>query len=128
MDGIKYVVFTDKSIRLLVKNQCTSNVESRSARTEMKYWVKLFFGAEAKAMNSHQLPGRGRRMEPIVGHTMRFKCKIITLQPDYSILSPRKKRTMLIHLYKTFTPSTHNGAVDSQSEIQYTKLFDLWPS
>ena len=30
MDGIKYVVVTDKSIRLLVKNQYTSNVESGS--------------------------------------------------------------------------------------------------
>ena len=32
-DGIKYVVFTDKSIRLLGKNQYTSNVESGSTRT-----------------------------------------------------------------------------------------------
>nr|QTF87814.1 ribosomal protein L23 [Alternanthera philoxeroides]QTF87834.1 ribosomal protein L23 [Alternanthera philoxeroides] len=36
MDGIKYAVFTDKSIRLLGKNQYTSNVESRSTRTEIK--------------------------------------------------------------------------------------------
>nr|YP_009306837.1 ribosomal protein L23 [Davidia involucrata]AOQ76955.1 ribosomal protein L23 [Davidia involucrata] len=28
MDGIKYAVVTDKSIRLLGKNQYTSNVES----------------------------------------------------------------------------------------------------
>ncbi|KAF1864823.1 hypothetical protein Lal_00031782 [Lupinus albus] len=27
MNGIKYTLFTDKSIRLLVKNQYTSNVE-----------------------------------------------------------------------------------------------------
>nr|YP_010445279.1 ribosomal protein L23 [Pyankovia brachiata]YP_010445300.1 ribosomal protein L23 [Pyankovia brachiata]UTJ90780.1 ribosomal protein L23 [Pyankovia brachiata]UTJ90801.1 ribosomal protein L23 [Pyankovia brachiata] len=42
MDGIKYAVFTDKSIRLLGKNQYTSNVESRSTRTEIKYWVELW--------------------------------------------------------------------------------------
>ena len=35
MNGIKYAVFTDKSIRLLGKNQYTSNVESRSTRTYM---------------------------------------------------------------------------------------------
>nr|QTA72063.1 ribosomal protein L23 [Chenopodium album]QTA72082.1 ribosomal protein L23 [Chenopodium album] len=41
MDGIKYVVFTDKSIQLLGKKQYTSNVESRSTRTEIKHWVEL---------------------------------------------------------------------------------------
>ncbi|KAJ0099274.1 hypothetical protein Patl1_20906 [Pistacia atlantica] len=72
MDGIKYAVFTDKSIRLLGKNQYTSNVESGSS-------VKVI------AMNSHQLPGKGRRMGPIMGHTMHYRRMIITLQPGYSI-------------------------------------------
>lgn len=58
MDGIKYVVVTDKSIRLLVKNQYTSNVESGSTRTEIKHWVELFFGVKVIAMNSHRLPER----------------------------------------------------------------------
>nr|YP_010611217.1 ribosomal protein L23 [Trigonotis barkamensis]YP_010611237.1 ribosomal protein L23 [Trigonotis barkamensis]YP_010611472.1 ribosomal protein L23 [Trigonotis cinereifolia]YP_010611492.1 ribosomal protein L23 [Trigonotis cinereifolia]YP_010611558.1 ribosomal protein L23 [Trigonotis coreana]YP_010611578.1 ribosomal protein L23 [Trigonotis coreana]YP_010611642.1 ribosomal protein L23 [Trigonotis corispermoides]YP_010611662.1 ribosomal protein L23 [Trigonotis corispermoides]YP_010611727.1 ribo len=68
MDGIKYAVFTDKSIRLLGKNQYTSNVESGSTRTEIKHWVELFFGVKVIAMNSHRLPGKGRRMGPIMGH------------------------------------------------------------
>ena len=90
MDGIKYFVVTDKSIRLLLKNQYTSNVESGSTRTEIKHWVELFFGVKVIAMNSHRLPGKGRRMRPIMGHTMRM---IITLQPGYSIPPLRKKRT-----------------------------------
>ena len=67
MDGIKYAVFTDKSIRLLGKNQYTSNVESGSTRTEIKHWVELFFGVKVIAMNSHRLPlrGRRRRMGPV---------------------------------------------------------------
>ena len=40
MDGIKYAVFTEKSIRLLGNNQYTSNVESGSTRTEIKHWVE----------------------------------------------------------------------------------------
>nr|WRP99191.1 ribosomal protein L23 [Amorphophallus muelleri]WRP99211.1 ribosomal protein L23 [Amorphophallus muelleri] len=39
MDGIKYAVFTEKSIRLLGNNQYTSNVESGSTRTEIKHWL-----------------------------------------------------------------------------------------
>ncbi|KAL1152618.1 hypothetical protein V6Z11_A09G121500 [Gossypium hirsutum] len=79
MDGIKYVVVTDKSIRLLVKNQYTSNVKSGSTRTEIKHY--------------HRLPGKGRRMEPIMGHTMHYRHMIIMLQPGYSIPPLRMKRT-----------------------------------
>nr|QWK45235.1 ribosomal protein L23 [Stephania tetrandra]QWK45254.1 ribosomal protein L23 [Stephania tetrandra] len=91
MDRIKYAVFTDKSIRLLVNNQYTYNVESGSTRTEIKHWVELFFGVKVIAMNSHRLPGKGRRMGP--GHTMHYRRMIITLQPGYSIPPLRKKRT-----------------------------------
>ncbi|KAF1877082.1 hypothetical protein Lal_00033638 [Lupinus albus] len=42
-------IFTDKSIRLLVKNKYTSNVESGSTRTEIKHWVKLFLGVKKYA-------------------------------------------------------------------------------
>ncbi|KAG8502524.1 hypothetical protein CXB51_000109 [Gossypium anomalum] len=65
MDRINYVVVTDKSIRLLVKNQYTSNVESRSIRTEIKHWVEFFFGVKVIAMNSHRLPEKGRRIMAI---------------------------------------------------------------
>jgi len=63
MDGIKYAVFTEKSLFLLGKNQYTLNVESRSTRTEIKDWVELFFGVKVLAMNSHRLPRKGRREE-----------------------------------------------------------------
>ncbi|KAK8482146.1 hypothetical protein V6N12_011630 [Hibiscus sabdariffa] len=65
-----------------------------STRTEIKHWVELFFGVKVIAMNSHRLPGKSRRMGPIMGHTMHY--------------------SMAIHLYKTSTPGTRNGAVDSQ--------------
>ena len=85
MDGIKYAVFTEKSLRLLGKNQYTSNVESGFTKTEIKHWVELFFGVKVVAVNSHRLPGKGRRMGPILGHTMHYRRMIITLQPGYSI-------------------------------------------
>ncbi|KAL5805602.1 hypothetical protein ACOSQ3_028500 [Xanthoceras sorbifolium] len=44
------------------------------------------------AMNSHQLPQKGRRMRPIMGHTMHYRRIIITLQPGYFIPPLRKKR------------------------------------
>jgi ribosomal protein L23 len=72
MDGIKYAVFTEKSLRLLGKNQ-------------LKHWVELFFGVKVVAVNNHRLSGKHRRMGPILGHTMHYRRMIITLQPGYSI-------------------------------------------
>nr|YP_009705093.1 ribosomal protein L23 [Morina longifolia]QFQ34301.1 ribosomal protein L23 [Morina longifolia] len=97
MDGIKYRVFTftDKSVRLLSKNQYTSNVESGSTRTEIKHWVELFFGVKVIAMNSHRLLGKGKRM----GQTMHYKRIIITLQPGYSIPPFRKKTNLNQNTY-----------------------------
>jgi ribosomal protein L23 len=57
-----HALFTEKSLRLLGKNQYISNVESGFTQTEIKHWVKLFFGVKVVAVNSHRLPGKGRRM------------------------------------------------------------------
>nr|YP_010966758.1 ribosomal protein L23 [Opuntia macrorhiza]YP_010966772.1 ribosomal protein L23 [Opuntia macrorhiza]WNM92988.1 ribosomal protein L23 [Opuntia macrorhiza]WNM93002.1 ribosomal protein L23 [Opuntia macrorhiza] len=88
MDGIKYAVFTDKSILFgyLGIIKYTSNAESGSTRAEIKHWVELFFGVKIIAMNSHRIPRKGRRMGPILGHTMHYRRMIITLQSSYSIL------------------------------------------
>nr|UUF92594.1 ribosomal protein L23 [Allium fasciculatum]UUF92595.1 ribosomal protein L23 [Allium fasciculatum] len=79
--------------KVLGNNQYTSNVESGSTRTEIKHWVELFFGVKVIAMNSHRLPGKGRRIGPIMGHTMHYRRMIITLQPGYSIPPLIEKRT-----------------------------------
>ncbi|KAJ9535673.1 hypothetical protein OSB04_un001184 [Centaurea solstitialis] len=89
MDGIRYAVFTDKSIRLLGKNQYTSNVESGSTRTEIKHWVELFFGV--KKNGTHY--GTDNALQTYDHYA---------------------STGMAIHLYKTSTPSTRNGTVDSQ--------------
>jgi large subunit ribosomal protein L23 len=91
MDGIKYAVFTNKSIRLFEKNQYTFNVESGLTRTEIKHWVELFFGVKVIAINSHGLPGKEKRTGRIMEHTMHSRRIIITLQRGYSILPLRKR-------------------------------------
>ena len=82
--------FTDKIVRIEEKNQYTSNVESGSTRTEIKYWVEGLFGVKVIAMNSHRLPGKSRRMAPSMGHRIHYRRLIITLQAGYSIPPLRK--------------------------------------
>nr|YP_009407414.1 ribosomal protein L23 [Dionaea muscipula]ASA46380.1 ribosomal protein L23 [Dionaea muscipula]QBC71758.1 ribosomal protein L23 [Dionaea muscipula] len=110
MDTIKNAIVTEKSSRLVQKNQYTFNVESGLTKTEIKHWAELFFGVKVIAMNSHRLPRKRRRMGPIMGHTMHYRRIIITLQPGYSIsISPlgkkrkslRFNRVTLLHLLKS---------------------------
>ncbi|KAJ0773664.1 putative ribosomal protein L25/L23 [Helianthus annuus] len=87
MDEVRYAIFTDKSIRLLGKNQYTSNVESGSTRTEIKHWVELFFGVKVIAMNSHRLREKARRMG--IGSAS----SIILIIPGRVLLLPVSNRT-----------------------------------
>lgn len=89
---------------LLGKNQNSSVIESGSTTTKIKHWAEPFFSVKIIAMNLHQLPKKDGRMEPIMEHTMHYRCMIIMRQPGYFIPSLRKKR---IHLYKTSISSTH---------------------
>jgi large subunit ribosomal protein L23 len=56
MDEMKYLVLTKKTICLLEKNQYTFDVDKKSTKTEIKKWIKGFFGVEIIRMNSHQPP------------------------------------------------------------------------
>ncbi|KAK9661922.1 hypothetical protein RND81_O076900 [Saponaria officinalis] len=53
MDGIKCSIYR-QSLRLLGKKQYTSNVEFESTRTEIKYWVELFFGVKVIVIDSSE--------------------------------------------------------------------------
>lgn len=60
MDEVKYPVLTEKTIRLLEKNQYTFNVDQKSTKTEIKKWIESFFNVRVKAMNSH-IPPRKKK-------------------------------------------------------------------
>nr|YP_010565549.1 ribosomal protein L23 [Yoania prainii]UZA66661.1 ribosomal protein L23 [Yoania prainii] len=81
MNGIKYTVLTEKSIKLLKNNQYTFNVESGSTRTEIKHWAELLFGFKVIAINSYRLPGNfiNRR------YIMHYRRIIIKFKSGYSI-------------------------------------------
>ncbi len=53
MDEMKYPLLTEKTIRLLEKNQYTFDVDKKSTKTEIKKWIEGFFGVKVIRMNSH---------------------------------------------------------------------------
>lgn len=85
MDEVKYPVLTEKTIRLLEKNQYSFNVNKKFTKTQIKKWTETFFNVKVKAINSHIPPIKKKRIGPIIGHLIQYKRMIITLQPGYSI-------------------------------------------
>jgi len=85
MDKIEHPVLTEKTIRLLEKNQYSFDVDVRSNKTEMKKWIELFFNVKVIGINSHRLPSKGKKMGAMSGYTTQYKRMIITLKSGYSI-------------------------------------------
>ncbi|KAL6838940.1 hypothetical protein ACP4OV_031258 [Aristida adscensionis] len=76
--------------------QYTFNVESRFTKTEIKHWVELFFGVKVVAVNSHRLPGKGRRMGPILGHTRHYRRVLAAEEHIWiELLKGSRKRVIL---------------------------------
>nr|QUG10497.1 ribosomal protein L23 [Hymenophyllum polyanthos] len=85
MDILKNQVLTEKTIRLLQRNQYTFDVTIQSNKDEIKYWIEQFFNVRVKGMNSHRLPNKKKRGGKTVKYSGHKKRMIITLQKDYSI-------------------------------------------
>nr|YP_009020362.1 ribosomal protein L23 [Podocarpus lambertii]YP_009631248.1 ribosomal protein L23 [Podocarpus latifolius]YP_010569645.1 ribosomal protein L23 [Podocarpus parlatorei]YP_010569809.1 ribosomal protein L23 [Podocarpus sellowii]QJF73021.1 ribosomal protein L23 [Podocarpus milanjianus]AHL24801.1 ribosomal protein L23 [Podocarpus lambertii]QCA41112.1 ribosomal protein L23 [Podocarpus latifolius]UZF97350.1 ribosomal protein L23 [Podocarpus parlatorei]UZF97516.1 ribosomal protein L23 [Podocarpus s len=87
MDEDQYLdlVLTEKSCRLLEKNQYTLNVDSRSTKTRIKNWIELFFNVRVIAINSYRPPEKKGKIRQIMRRQMRYRRMIITLEPGYSI-------------------------------------------
>lgn len=86
MDGWKNAVFTDKSIRLLSKNDHSFDVESGSMRIEIQHWVELFFALKAIAVvylskNSksptHNVWGFARKLRLVPNDYSSRCCKLV---------------------------------------------------
>ena len=85
MDKIGYPVLTEKTIRLLEKNQYNFDVDIKLDKIEVKKWIELFFDVEVMGINSHRLPTKKKKIGAITGYTTRYKRMIITLKTGYSI-------------------------------------------
>jgi large subunit ribosomal protein L23 len=70
---------------LLEQNQYTFDVYQKSTKTQIKNWIESFFNVKVKTMNSHILPKKKKKIGPIIGHSVRYKRMIITLQSGDSI-------------------------------------------
>ncbi|KAK8916936.1 hypothetical protein KSP39_PZI022388 [Platanthera zijinensis] len=97
------------------------------------HWIELFFCVKVISIHSHRLPGKGRRMGPLMGHTMHYRRMIMTLQPGSYIPPLLEKRTgSKSNERKTFLKNFYpehtqwSRSVDSQLQVKSNPTASLW--
>nr|QJQ36555.1 ribosomal protein L23 [Pyrrosia lingua]QJQ36731.1 ribosomal protein L23 [Pyrrosia lingua]QJQ36819.1 ribosomal protein L23 [Pyrrosia lingua] len=82
MDKPKNQLITEKSIRLLQRNQYTFHVDSKLTKTEMKNWIEQIFDVKIEGINSSRVRTKKKKR---LNSNSRSKKMIIRLRSNYSI-------------------------------------------
>nr|YP_009573242.1 ribosomal protein L23 [Mesopteris tonkinensis]QBF44720.1 ribosomal protein L23 [Mesopteris tonkinensis] len=84
MEKLKNQLITEKSIRLLQRNQYTFFVDSKLTKTEMKSWIEKFFDVKVEGINSSRVTQRRKGSKLSLNSTSRKKM-IARLRANYFI-------------------------------------------
>jgi large subunit ribosomal protein L23 len=85
LDIVKYPILTEKTIRLIEKNQYSFAVDTKADKTAVKKAVEQLFDVKAIAVNTSLLPLRKRRVGKFIGKKARYKRAIVKLASEDSI-------------------------------------------
>ena len=78
IDLIKYPVSTEKSYRLIEKNQYTFDVDIKLTKPQIRKVFEKLFDVKVLAVNTHLLPIKKKKLGANQGYKTRFKRVIIT--------------------------------------------------
>ena len=82
---VKYPLLTEKTIRLIEKNQYSFAIDPKADKTAVKYAVEQLFDVKVISVNTSLLPLRKRRVGKFIGTKARYKRAIVELAPENSI-------------------------------------------
>jgi len=85
IDLVKYPVITEKSYRLIEKNQYTFDVDPRLTKPQIKKVFENLFQVNVLAVNTHLPPVEKKRLGRQQGYKTRYKRVIITIKPNQTI-------------------------------------------
>ena len=85
IDLVKYPVITEKSYRLIEKNQYTFDVDPRLTKPQIKKVFENLFQVNVVAVNTHLPPVEKKRLGRQQGYKTRYKRVIITIKPNQTI-------------------------------------------
>ena len=78
-NSIKYPIITDKSTRLLEKNQYSFIVDRYSDKTTIKNAVEYLFNVKVIKVNTCRLPRKKKRIGKYIGWKPQYKKAIVSL-------------------------------------------------
>lgn len=82
---IKYPVSTEKSYRLIEKNQYTFDVDVKLTKPQIRKVFENLFDVQVLAVNTHLLPTKKKRLGLNQGYKTRYKRAIITIKSTQTI-------------------------------------------
>nr|YP_009367530.1 ribosomal protein L23 [Pseudoneochloris marina]ARK14510.1 ribosomal protein L23 [Pseudoneochloris marina] len=84
-DLVKYPVITEKSCRLIEKNQYTFDVDARLTKPQIRKVFESLFNVNVISVNTHLPPTKKKRLGLQQGYKTRYKRVILTIKPDQKI-------------------------------------------
>jgi large subunit ribosomal protein L23 len=82
---VKYPLLTEKTIRLIEKNQYSFAVARRANKNLIKTAVEKLFDVKVISVNTSLLPLKKRRVGNFIGNKTRYKRAIVKLASEDSI-------------------------------------------
>jgi len=82
---IKYPLLTEKTIKLIERNQYSFAVDPKATKTSLKSAVEQLFDVKVISINTSLLPLRKRRVGKFIGTKARYKRAIVELAAENSI-------------------------------------------
>ncbi len=87
VEGIKGVVVTLKTCKLVEQNRWTLDVDPHLNKTQIRQLVESTFGVQVLAVNTHMPPRRRRALARGGGYLPRYKRAIVTLRQGDTLVS-----------------------------------------
>lgn len=85
LDIIKQPVITDKTTRLLEKNQYSFLVDPKADKVAIKKSIELIFQVTVIKVNTYHQPPKKRKIGKFQGYRSHYKRAIVKLAPSDSI-------------------------------------------
>lgn len=87
VEGIKGVVVTLKTCKLVEQNRWTLDVDPQLNKTQIRQLVESTFGVQVLSVNTHIPPRRRRAFTRGGGYIPRYKRAIVTLRKGDTLVS-----------------------------------------
>nr|ARQ82254.1 ribosomal protein L23 [Ostreobium sp. HV05042]ARQ82321.1 ribosomal protein L23 [Ostreobium sp. HV05007a] len=82
---LKYPVLTEKSAKLIEKNQYTFFIDSKLTKKQAKLIIEKLYSIKIISLQSNILPKKRKRFNKFEGYKKKYKKIIVRIKPEQSL-------------------------------------------